>query len=394
MCGIVGYVGPKSVVPILINGLKKLEYRGYDSAGIAVNCKDGLIIKKTKGRLSALEAIIGDNVPSGCCGIGHTRWATHGEPSDINSHPHTSNAGDFAVVHNGIIENYLKLKQWLIKEGNTFVSETDTEVVVHLINHFYKGDLLKAVIEAAERLEGSFALGVVSKHHPDTIIAVRKDSPLIVGLGKGEFFIASDIPAILEHTREVYLLDDREIAVITRDSVKTYDAYGHETKKEVFHVNWDVKAAEKGGYEHFMLKEIHEEPKVLADTIKSRVSKATQSIDLSEVKLDKEAIAKIKRIVIVACGTAYHAGMVGKYQIEKFARIPVVVDIASEFRYRQPILFPDDLFIVISQSGETADTIAAMKEAKAQGCKVLAIANVVGSTVAREADYVFYTWAG
>ena len=394
MCGIVGYIGPRQAEPILIDGLSKLEYRGYDSAGIAVYDQGNLTVAKIKGRLANLQEMLKDRVPQGTCGIGHTRWATHGAPSDFNSHPHTNMSGSIAIVHNGIIENYIKLKAELQAEGVTFRSDTDTEVVAHLIDKYFAGDLPEAVRQAAKRLEGSYALSVVCTDAPDMIVAVRKNSPLIVGLGQGEYFVASDIPAILEYTRDIYLLDEDEMAVVTREGVKTYDADGKETHKDVFQVKWDVAAAEKGGFDHFMLKEIHEEPKVVDDTIHSRLDRKTGEIDLSEVKLDEEAIKGIKRIVIVACGTAYHAGIVGRYLIEKFARIPVVVDIASEFRYKNPILLPDDLMLVISQSGETADTLAAVREAKRQGCKVLAIANVVGSTITRESDFVFYTWAG
>jgi len=392
MCGIVGYAGDRDVVPVLLNGLSRLEYRGYDSAGVAVISDNRLKIYKTKGRLSALRELM-----EGCCaentvGIGHTRWATHGEPSFENSHPHTNCSGDIAVVHNGIIENYMKLKEWLTAEGAVFTSETDTEVVAHLINHFYRGDLLAAVLEAVERLEGSYALGVVCEKNPDTIIAARKDSPLVVGLGDGENLIASDIPALLEYTRDVIVLNDREVAVVTRDSVALYDQYGQPVKRESYHVNWDVSQAEKGGYEHFMIKEIHEEPRAMADTFFPRYKDGI--IDLSEIGIDEQLVRSIDKVGIIACGTAFHAGMVGKYIIEDLARIPVEVEVASEFRYRRPIITPGQLFIIISQSGETADTLAAMREAKKRGAKVAAIVNVVGSTIAREADAVLYTHAG
>lgn len=392
MCGIVGYAGDRDVVPVLLNGLSRLEYRGYDSAGVAVISDNRLKIYKTKGRLSALRELM-----EGCCaentvGIGHTRWATHGEPSFENSHPHTNCSGDIAVVHNGIIENYMKLKEWLTAEGAVFTSETDTEVVAHLINHFYRGDLLAAVLEAVERLEGSYALGVVCEKNPDTIIAARKDSPLVVGLGDGENLIASDIPALLEYTRDVIFLNDREVAVVTRDSVALYDQYGQPVKRESYHVNWDVSQAEKGGYEHFMIKEIHEEPRAMADTFFPRYKDGL--IDLSEIGIDEQLVKSIEKVGIIACGTAFHAGMVGKYIIEDLARIPVEVEVASEFRYRRPIITPGQLFIIISQSGETADTLAAMREAKKHGAKVAAIVNVVGSTIAREADAVLYTHAG
>jgi len=392
MCGIVGYAGGRDVVPVLLNGLSRLEYRGYDSAGVAVISDNRLKIYKTKGRLSALRELM-----EGCCaentvGIGHTRWATHGEPSFENSHPHTNCSGDIAVVHNGIIENYMKLKEWLTAEGAVFTSETDTEVVAHLINHFYRGDLLAAVLEAVERLEGSYALGVVCEKNPDTIIAARKDSPLVVGLGNGENLIASDIPALLEYTRDVIFLNDREVAVVTRDSVELYDQYGQPVERESYHVSWDVSQAEKGGYEHFMIKEIHEEPRAMADTFFPRYKDGI--IDLSEIGIDEQLVRSIDKVGIIACGTAFHAGMVGKYIIEDLARIPVEVEVASEFRYRRPIITPGQLFIIISQSGETADTLAAMREAKKRGATVAAIVNVVGSTIAREADAVLYTHAG
>jgi len=392
MCGIVGYAGGRDVVPVLLNGLSRLEYRGYDSAGVAVISDNRLKIYKTRGRLSALRELM-----EGCCaentvGIGHTRWATHGEPSFENSHPHTNCAGDIAVVHNGIIENYMKLKEWLMAEGAVFTSETDTEVIAHLINHFYRGNLLAAVLEAVERLEGSYALGVVCEKNPDTIIAARKDSPLVVGLGNGENLIASDIPALLEYTRDVIFLNDREVAVVTRDSVELYDQYGQPVERKSYHVSWDVSQAEKGGYEHFMIKEIHEEPHAMADTFFPRYKDGI--IDLSEIGIDEQLVRSIDKVGIIACGTAFHAGMVGKYIIEDLARIPVEVEVASEFRYRRPIITPGQLFIIISQSGETADTLAAMREAKKRGAKVAAIVNVVGSTIAREADAVLYTHAG
>jgi glucosamine--fructose-6-phosphate aminotransferase (isomerizing) len=392
MCGIVGYAGNRDVVPVLLNGLSRLEYRGYDSAGVAVISEGQLKIYKTKGRLSALRELM-----DGCCaadtvGIGHTRWATHGEPSFENSHPHTNCAGDIAVVHNGIIENYMKLKEWLTAEGAVFTSQTDTEVIAHLINHFYSGDLLAAVMEAVERLEGSYALGVVSEKNPDTIVAARKDSPLVVGIGDGENLIASDIPALLEYTRDVIFLNDREIAVLTRDSVALYDEYGQPVTRDSFHVDWDVSQAEKGGYEHFMIKEIHEEPRVMAETFFPRYRNGV--IDLSEIGIDEALVKSVNKVGIIACGTAFHAGMVGKYIIEELARIPVEVEVASEFRYRRPIIQPGQLVIIISQSGETADTLAAMREAKKCGAKIAAIVNVVGSTISREADAVLYTHAG
>ena len=390
MCGIVGYAGSRDTAEVLIGGLKKLEYRGYDSAGIAV-VKDGcLTIHKAKGRLSQLEEMLGGFSAQDSVGIGHTRWATHGEPSQKNSHPHANCAGTLAVVHNGIIENYIKLKQWLIGEGVTFASDTDTEVAAHLINYFYEGDLLAAVMSAVDKLEGSYALGVVSKDHPDTVVAVRKDSPLVVGIGNGENLIASDIPALLEYTRDVIFLGDKEIAVLTPDSAAVYDEYGNEREVQTYHVDWDAQQAEKGGYEHFMIKEIHEEPKVMTDTLKIKDGR----INLESIGIDESTISGISKVGIIACGTAYHAGMVGKYIIEDLARIPVEVEIASEFRYRRPIITSGQLVIIISQSGETADTLAAMREAKKYGAKIAAVVNVVGSSIAREADAVLYTHAG
>ncbi|QCX34273.1 glutamine--fructose-6-phosphate transaminase (isomerizing) [Caloramator sp. E03] len=394
MCGIVGYIGKSNAVPVLIDGLKKLEYRGYDSAGVCIfdGCK--LTVTKCKGRLSNLEDKIKDDPISGNLGIGHTRWATHGQPSDVNSHPHTNKDMTIGVVHNGIIENYLKIKEWLMSLGYEFETETDTEVVPHLIDYFYDGDLVQAVMKAVDKLEGSYALGIICKNEPDKIVAVRKDSPLIVGLGKGENFIASDIPAILSYTRDVYLLDNREIAILTKDDIKIITQEGLPVNKEIFHVTWDAQSAEKGGYEHFMIKEIHEQPKAIKDTMTSRIMADCDDIKLDNITLTKEQLKNIDKIYIVACGTAYHAGMVGKYVIEKLARIPVEVDIASEFRYRDPILNEKTLMIVVSQSGETADTLAALKQAKESGSRVIAITNVVGSSVAREADDVLYTWAG
>lgn len=399
MCGIVGYVGHREATPVLINALKKLEYRGYDSAGIAVLDDDTIVVRKTKGALKFLEAAVAKETVRGSVGIGHTRWATHGEPSDTNAHPHTDVSGSIAVVHNGIIENYATLKAWLQNQGVVFRSQTDTEVITHLISHHYKktGEIFKAVLETLAQLEGSYALGVVCKDFPDRIIAARKESPLIVGLGTGEQFIASDVPAILEYTRDVYFLDQKEVAVLYDDHVDLFTAAGEKIKREPYHVDWDISSAEKGGYAHFMLKEIYEQPKALTDTLRPRLVQDADGkpcdIQFDEITFGEDW-ANARRVVITACGTAYHAGMVGKYVFEHFARIPVVVDVASEFRYRNPILHKDDLFIVISQSGETADTLAALRLAKAAGAKVIAITNCVGSTVSREADEVIYTWAG
>ncbi|MDO4287762.1 MAG: glutamine--fructose-6-phosphate transaminase (isomerizing) [Eubacterium sp.] len=393
MCGIVGYIGKKQAQNILIDGLSKLEYRGYDSAGIAVMDDAGKIqVQKKKGRLKNLEDILEKAPLKGSIGIGHTRWATHGEPSDINSHPHLSSDGRIAVVHNGIIENYIELKEMLIKAGHRFVSDTDTEVVAHLLNELYDGDIVATLQAAVKQIKGSYALGILCDEEPDKIVAIRKDSPLIVGLGEGENFIASDIPAILKHTRDVYLLDNDEIAVLTADSVTVLDRYGEVCGKQIFKVDWDPGDAEKGGYEHFMLKEIHEQPKAMMDTLTGRCFE--DKIVLDDVNLDAEVMKNINRIQIVACGTAYHAGMVGKYLIEKFARVSVETEAASEYRYKDPLVDEHTLLIVISQSGETADTLAAIRLAKEKGARVLAITNVVGSSIAREADDVLYTNAG
>jgi len=394
MCGIVGYIGKRQAAPLLVECLSKLEYRGYDSAGVAIINENGINIEKCKGRLKNLEEKLNQNPIQGTIGIGHTRWATHGEPSDVNSHPHYNKDMTISVVHNGIIENYLELREWLQTLGYEFKSETDTEVVPHLIDYFYEGDIVKAVMKALDKIEGSYALGVVCSHEPDKMVAVRKDSPLIVGLGEGENFIASDIPAILAYTRDVYLLNDKEIVVLTKDKVEIMTKEGLPVNKEIFHVTWDAEAAEKGGYEHFMIKEIHEQPKAIRDTLTRRIVADSDDIVLDDIKLTAEDLKNIDKIYIVACGTAYHAGLVGKYVIEKLARIPVEVDIASEFRYRDPIINERTLMMVISQSGETADTLAALREAKNRGARVIAITNVVGSSVAREADDILYTWAG
>lgn len=392
MCGIVGYIGGNEAAPILIKGLKKLEYRGYDSAGIAVY-GDSINVVKTKGRLADLdEKVKGLGGVKGTMGIGHTRWATHGAPSDVNSHPHTSMNGRITVVHNGIIENYIQLKAELEKNGYVFASETDTEVVVQLFDYYYNGDMVDTLIKVIERIRGSYALAVMCTEKTDEIVAVRKDSPMLIGLGEGENYIASDIPAVLEYTKNYYLLNDNEIVVLKKDSVKILDMNKNEIKKDVYNVTWDISAAEKGGYDYFMLKEIMEQPKAIKDTIHPRIADGT--IKLDDVKYTDEDIKNINRIHIIACGSAYHAGIVGKYVIEDFARIPVEVDLASEFRYRNPILNKNDVCIIISQSGETADTLAALREAKRQGIRILSIVNVVGSSIARESDDVLYTWAG
>ena len=393
MCGIVGFVGKKEASPILVEGLSKLEYRGYDSAGVAV-LEDGEIkVRKYKGRLKNLEDNLKQSPLNGNIGIGHTRWATHGEPSDINSHPHTNGNATISVVHNGIIENYMKLKEWLKGKGYEFYSETDTEVIPNLVDYYYKGDLFDAVVKATSKMEGSYAIGVICKNEPDKIVAVRKDSPLIVGLGENEYFIASDIPAVLNHTREVYLLEDKEFVIMTNEGIEIKTEDGEVVNKEIYHVTWDVDAAEKGGYEDFMLKEIHEQPKAIKDTLTSRVLKNSR-VQLDDINITKEELESFDRVFIVACGTAYHAGLVGKTIIEKLAKIPVEVDIASEFRYRDPLITDKSLLIVVSQSGETADTLAVLRDAKRIGAKVLAITNVVGSSASREAHHVLYTWAG
>jgi len=395
MCGIVGYIGDRNAEPILIKGLKRLEYRGYDSAGIAVFADDKIKIVKSKGKIKELEEKIANcGGFEATCGIGHTRWATHGEPSEVNSHPHLSNNERFAIVHNGIIENYISLKNYLIGKGYKFLSETDTEVVAHLVDYYFSktNDMLEAVIKVIERVNGSYAFGILSLDNPDEMIAVRKDSPLIVGLGEGENFIASDIPAILEHTRKYYLLEDNEIVILKKDSVCVKNLDRETVQKEIFEVDWNVDAAEKGGYEHFMLKEIYEQPKALRDTISPRIKDG--KIVFEDLKLTPERIKALRRIHIVACGSAWHVGMVAKYVIESLCRIPVQVDLASEFRYRDPLIDKDDLCIVISQSGETADTLAALREAKARGAHILSIVNVVGSSITRESDDVLYTWAG
>lgn len=392
MCGIVGYIGQKNVTPILIDGLKKLEYRGYDSAGVAVIHDGKVDMVKTKGRLAVLEEKLKSFDFIGTVGIGHTRWATHGEPNDVNSHPHMSNNHRIAVVHNGIIENYMQLKEFLIGKGYDFKSETDTEVVAHLIEYNYKGNLVKAVMNTLNDVEGAYALGVVCTDCPQQFIAARKDSPLIVGLGQGENFIASDIPAILEYTRDIYILEDKEVVSLTADGVDIYNLLGEKVEREVFHVDWDVTSAEKGGYEHFMMKEMFEEPSVIKATLGPRIQ--NNDISLDKFNLTDEMIENCEKINIIACGTAYHAGVIGKYAIEKLARIPVEVDVASEFRYRDPMVNNKQITIVISQSGETLDTLMAMREAKKKGSRILAIVNVVGSSIAREADDVLYTWAG
>ena len=393
MCGIVGYIGEEQAAPILLNGLQKLEYRGYDSAGVAVYNSTGLHVVKSKGRLSVLEGILegGKSLP-GTVGIGHTRWATHGAPSDVNSHPQVSDGGKFVVVHNGIIENYLELKNRLMGRGVEFASDTDTEVVAQLLEYYYTGDVLEAIQKVIARVEGSYALGILCADCPEKLFAVRKDSPLIIGVGQGENFIASDVPAILSYTRDIYRLKDREIAVLTRESIAFYNQELDPIQKEPERIQWDIDAAEKGGYEHFMMKEIYEQPEALRKTISPRIREG--KIVLDDITLTREQIQNIRKVCIVACGTAYHVGVVAKYAFERLLKIPLEVDVASEFRYREPILDENTLVIIISQSGETADTLAALRMAKAKGCRILSIVNVVGSTIANESDDVLHTWAG
>ena len=393
MCGIVGYIGEKQAAPILLDGLAKLEYRGYDSAGMAVYNGTEIKMVKSMGRLKVLEELThgGETLP-GTVGIGHTRWATHGQPSDLNSHPHFNKQGTIAVVHNGIIENYMSLKNKLVSRGYEFVSETDTEVLAHLMDYYYKGNPLEAITKVMHRVEGSYALGIMFSEHPDQIFAVRKDSPLIVGKSAEGCFIASDVPAILKYTRDVYFINNQEVVRLRADHMHFYNVDEEELEKEPVHIDWDTDAAEKGGYEHFMLKEMYEQPKTVRDTYSPRVKGNT--IEIEELNMGEEEIKALTKLHIVACGSAYHAGMTGKYVLEGLSRIPVEVDLASEFRYRDPILEKGALVIVISQSGETADTLAALREAQKRGAKVLGIVNVVGSSIAREADNVMYTWAG
>ncbi len=394
MCGIVGYVGNAQAAPFLLDGMSKLEYRGYDSAGIAVYEKGKIRVEKCVGRLDALRHKLEGRMPEGSMGIGHTRWATHGRPSDRNSHPHTDESGDFVVVHNGIIENYLMLKEKLIAKGQKFSSDTDTEIVAHLFADFYEGDMEEAVKKVLKTIEGSYSLVFMCAAEPDKLICTKKDNPLIIGLGEGENFIASDIPAIIAKTRRTYIMSDGEIATVTKDGVWVQDINGTPITKKVFEVNWNAEAAEKGGFEHFMLKEIYEQPKAIKDTMRGRLAETGTEINFTELGWTPEDFTGISKIFIVACGTAYHAGIVGKYYLENLARIPVEVDIASEFRYRNPLVDANCLTIVISQSGETIDTLAALKEAKRLGSRTLAVTNVVGSSIAREADQVVYTYAG
>ena len=394
MCGIVGYVGENHAKEKIIDGLKRLEYRGYDSAGIALPINGKIEIKKHVGEIKNLEKMIGDPAFDSSVGIGHTRWATHGVPSDVNAHPHANEDNTIAIVHNGIIENYQEIREQLEKEhGVKFRSETDSEVIAHLIGIYYDGDLLDAVNKAVKQMRGAYAVCAIAAAEPDKIVAVRKDAPLVAGIGKGFNFIASDIPAMLKYVREVYFIENNETVVLTKDDIAIYNEAGKKVKREAFHVTWDADAAEKEGYEHFMLKEIHEQPKGIEETLLRRLND-DGSVNLDGISMTKEDIENFNKVYIVACGTAYHAGLVGKLIIEKMARIPVEVDIASEFRYRDPFVDDKTLFIAISQSGETLDTLAALREAKRKGARVLSVVNVVGSSVARESDDVFYTWAG
>ena len=393
MCGIVGYIGTQQAAPILLDGLSKLEYRGYDSAGIAIYNGTSIDMVKSKGRLKVLNELTHDGETiKGTIGIGHTRWATHGSPSDVNAHPHFNKDKSIVVVHNGIIENYLKLRKKLEKHGYEFVSETDTEVIAHLLDYYYHGNPLQAITKVMHRMEGSYALGIIFKEHPEELYAVRKDSPLIVGETKDGNIIASDVPAVLKYTRDVIFIENEEIVRMTEDSMEFFNVDEEALEKEAVHIDWDVNAAEKGGFEHFMLKEMYEQPKAITDTFAPRIRDG--EIVIEELGMTDEEIKAIKKIMIVACGSAYHTGVTSKYVFEGLARIPVEVDVASEFRYRDPILEAGTLVVVISQSGETADTLAALRESKKRGAKVLGIVNVVGSSIAREADNVMYTWAG
>lgn len=392
MCGIIGYTGEKDVVKILLRGLSRLEYRGYDSAGVAVLKGGSLHIRKKQGKLKVLKEELKRKPVKGKTGVGHTRWATHGVPNDVNAHPHIDYKTNIAVVHNGIIENYQELKTRLKKKGYKFISDTDTEVIAHLIASEYDGDLAEAVKRAIKKLKGSFAIAVVHKGEPGRVVGARQDSPLIVGVGKGENFIASDIPAVLDHTKQVIYLENGETVDLFKDRIRIYDKAGKEVKRKPSPVKWDISQAEKTGYKHFMLKEIFEQPRVLENILKERINK--EKVHFEELKIQKETLKRIKRVVIVACGTAYHAGLTGKYVLEKIAQIPVWVDHSSEFRYRDPLVSKDSLVVVISQSGETADTLAALREAKKRGAKVLAVCNVLGSSIARESDGVIYTHAG
>lgn len=394
MCGIVGYIGKEQAIPVLLDGLSKLEYRGYDSSGVAYIEQGELHIFKYKGRLKVLEDKIKDIKIDSGIGIGHTRWATHGSPSNENAHPHTDSKNRIAVIHNGIFENYEEIKSYLIEEdGAVFKSETDSEVIAHLVSKYYKGDLLEAVYEAIKNIRGAYALGVITPEEPDRIIAVRKDSPLVVGIGEKANYIASDIPALLKYTRDVYFIDNDEVVDLREDKITVYDKLGREIKKEAFHVDWDVDAAEKQGFEHFTIKEIFEQPEALRQTLERRLD-AAGNLHLDGINISREELAKVKNIQMASCGTAYHACLIGKRILERDLKIPVSVEIASEFRYNDPIIGEDSLFLTVSQSGETIDTLQSLREAKKKGARIISIVNVVGSSIARESDDVFYTWAG
>ncbi len=395
MCGIVGYVGARRAVPIILEGLKRLEYRGYDSAGLAVRCEDnGLAIRRASGKLRNLEEVVRLDPVDGHCGIGHTRWATHGRPTEENAHPHRDCSGDIVVVHNGIVENYLSLKKQLEVEGHVFKTETDTEIIAHLVEKYSDGNLEKAVQAAVHQLSGVFALAVLSTRDPNKIVAARSGPPLVIGLGDNEYYVASDVPAILHHTRDVFFLADGDMAVLTREGVRLSDFDGRPVNRQVTHILWDPIMAEKGGYKHFMLKEIYEQPRAVRDTTLGRVGQESGRIFLDEMDISPKLFKEFKQVRIVACGTSWHAALAGKFMIEKLARIPVEVDYGSEFRYRDPLISPATLTVVISQSGETADTLAAQREAKQKGSKTLAICNVVGSMITREAAGTIYTHAG
>ena len=393
MCGIVGYIGKSDGQKFVLNGLEKLEYRGYDSSGIVTVSDNRLHLTKKKGRLQVLRDELEQHPLRGHLALGHTRWATHGAPSDVNAHPHTDEKSEFAIVHNGIIENYMELKHDLQEKGHHFLSDTDTEVIAHLLAEYDTGNLLDTVYEVKKHLQGAYALGIVSKNEPDTLIAVRKESPLIIGVGKEENFIASDIPAILEHTRDVYFIENGEVVVLTKDNVTIFDENRNLVTREVKHIDWDMSAATKAGYPHFILKEIHEQPQAISDTVKHRLQQ-DGTVSLGDVAWTKELLQDIHKIYIVACGTAYNAGRVGKVALERLTGIPVETDLASEFRYRDPFVNEHTLLILVSQSGETADTLAALREGKRKGARIFSITNVIGSSIARESDDVFYTWAG
>ena len=393
MCGIVGYIGKSDGQKFVLNGLEKLEYRGYDSSGIVTVSDNRLHLTKKKGRLQVLRDELEQHPLRGHLALGHTRWATHGAPSDVNAHPHTDEKSEFAIVHNGIIENYMELKHDLQEKGHHFLSDTDTEVIAHLLAEYDTGNLLDTVYEVKKHLQGAYALGIVSKNEPDTLIAVRKESPLIIGVGKEENFIASDIPAILEHTRDVYFIENGEVVVLTKDNVTIFDENRNLVTREPKHIDWDMSAATKAGYPHFMLKEIHEQPQAIRDTVKHRLQQ-DGTVSLGDVAWTKELLQDIHKIYIVACGTAYNAGRVGKVALERLTGIPVETDLASEFRYRDPFVNEHTLLILVSQSGETADTLAALREGKRKGARIFSVTNVIGSSIARESDDVFYTWAG